>query len=249
MLFARETTESAAQSTKDAAATGGQAAKDAGHSLEAALSHYLQVPSSWPSQAQFLQFCSDIGPAASILLIIGGLAYLVYGNSMHRPLVSLNITLLGAWIGGFLGHQIGGTVPGLLIGAFVACALSFPMLRPGIAIIAGVVGFALGASMWNICTLDPKFAPAGGLIGATFFSMLTFILMGTTLTISTSLQGAMMLVVGILGLVYRSPSIGTTVADSMKSYPYILLFAILVPAVVGCIVQTSGTPTPAKKSA
>jgi len=248
MLFARQTTEGAAQATTEAAASGAEAVSTASTSLEAAIAAYLKLPATWPNQAQFIQFCSDIGPAAAILLILGGLAYLIYGNSMQRPLVTLNLTLLGAWIGGFLGHQINGTIPGLLIGAFIAAALSFPLLRPGIAVVAGVVGFSLGASVWNVIGIEPRFSAAGGLIGATFFSMLTFILLGTTLTLSTSLQGSTMIVVGALALVHRSASASQPVIDALKSYPYILLFCVIIPAVVGCIVQNAGAPLPAGKS-
>jgi hypothetical protein len=52
-----------------------------------------------------------------------------------------------------------------------------------------------------------------------------------------SLQGSVMLVFGLLGLLYKYPSIASQVTSSLTVKPFILPAAIFIPALFGLIYQ------------
>jgi hypothetical protein len=67
-----------------------------------------------------------------------------------------------------------------------------------------------------------------------------------------SLQGSVMLVFGLLGLIFKYPDLAPKVLAQATSRPFLLPICIFVPALVGLIYQQSawasaGTAPPGKK--
>ena len=124
-----------------------------------------------------------------------------------------------------------------MMGAFIAAAVTWPLMKWAVAIMGGVVGAILGASIWRSFGLDAHFAWAGGLSGLIFFGMLSFILFRGSIMMYTSLQGSVMLIFGILGVICKYQNLAPQITESMTSKSFILPAAILVPAVVGLIYQ------------
>ena len=58
----------------------------------------------------------------------------------------------------------------------------------------------------------------------------------------TSLQGSFMLIFGALGLIYKYPSIATSLTQNMTSKSFILPALVFVPAVFGLIYQQMNYP-------
>jgi hypothetical protein len=100
-----------------------------------------------------------------------------------------------------------------------------------------VFGGLLGASVWRAVGLDPQFAWAGGGMGLIFFGMLSFLLFRGSIMMYTSLQGAVMLVFGLLGLIYKYQDVAPKVNASLTDKSFLLPLAIFVPATLGLIYQ------------
>lgn len=219
--------------------------------LDAALGWFLSYPSEWPGLQQLLHSCESMSQGTATILIIAGLGFLAYGQSAHRLCMSLNCTIVGAWVGGMLGKQGNAVIPGMLIGGFLGGLAAWPMLAYSIQLIAAGVGFVAGSCIWRTVTaLDPHYAWAGGGMGMIFLFMLSHISLAWTVILSTGLQGATMLMMGVLGWLYQISSIRMSVDNALVNNRYILPLAIAIPAIFGLIYQhrtTVAVAPPAKK--
>ena len=61
----------------------------------------------------------------------------------------------------------------------------------------------------------------------------------------TSLQGSVMLVFGLLGLIYKYQELAPKVSDNLSARTFILPLCIFVPATLGLIWQQTQYPAPA----
>jgi hypothetical protein len=207
----------------------------------------LQPITHFPAQQDLLQWCHEMGPGTAILLMLMGIVYLMYGYNMFKGLVLLNAILLGGYIGCILGTRYGNyPLAGGVIGATVAGAATWPLMKWAVAVIGGLVGAALGGSAWLTAGLDPTYAWAGALTGLVGFGLFSFILFRGSVIIYTSLQGAAMLVIGLLGLALKYPDLSTHVSSSLNSQPMMLPASVGIAVVLGLIYQqTHGTTEPA----
>jgi len=182
-----------------------------------------------------------MGPATAVILLAGGIVFLLYGQTAGKMILSLNCALLGAWLGGMAGKQAGAVIPGMLIGGFLGGVVSVPMAGHAIRLLAGLVGFMFGACVWRTLPLEPSYTWAGGMMGFIFLSMLSFITPKWTMIVSTGLQGSTMLVLGLLGLAYQYQSIAATM-NGVLSNQFVLPVAVIVPAICGWLYQNATTP-------
>src|SRR5690606_29242359 len=88
--------------------------------------------------------------------------------------------------------------------------------------IGAICGAMLGASLWQMANLDPRFAWSGALTGAVALGLLCFIVFRISVILFTSLQGAVMLVLGVLGLAYQYSFARPTIESSVNQWPYFL---------------------------
>jgi hypothetical protein len=209
----------------------------------------LRLPSHWPMQTDLLQWCHDMSPAAATVLIIGGIIFLLFGWQIFKALVTLNAALLGAYIGSRFGQVVGSSLAGALVGAFFIAALTWPVMKYAVAVMGGIFGALLGASAWRAAGLEPGLCWAGALIGLITFGLLSFIIFKGSVMMYTSLQGSVMLIFGILGLIYKYQDLAPRVTENMTVQPFLLPLAIFIPAFLGLIYQQTqfGQPEPAKK--
>jgi hypothetical protein len=205
----------------------------------ASVSPFLTLPDRWPEQLDLLQFCQQLNPGTAALLLVAGVIYLLWGYYLFKALITLNAGLAGAYIGALLGQYAGAAVPGACVGCFVAAAVTWPMMRWAVAITGALFGFILGVSMWRAFGLDVAYGPAGGAIGLVFFGMLTFVLFKGSVMMFTSMQGAAMIILGMLGLVQKYQAIAPSIQSGILNSPVVLPLAVFIPAVVGLIYQQS----------
>ncbi len=210
--------------------------------LEAPVHLTVSLPSHWPAQTDLLTWCQTMTPGTAAILLVMGVVFLMFGWYMYKWLVTLNAALFGAYIGAYLGSHTNDAIAGALIGGFTAAAASWPLMKWAVAVMGGLFGAALGASVWRSFNLDPQFAWAGGMSGLLFLGMLNFILFRGSVIMYTSLQGAVMLIFGALGLIYKYQSIAPMLTDNMTSRAFILPAAIFVPAMFGLIYQQMNYP-------
>jgi hypothetical protein len=221
----------------------------------ASTSSWLQtfsVPSQWPRQMDLLEWSQKMGPGMATLLIILGIIYLLFGLYMFRALVVFNAACVGAWLGAAIGTPSGSAVPASVLGSFVAAAVAFPLMKFAVAAHGGMLGAMLGASFWRLLDGDPRFTWAGAAMGLIACGLFCFILFRGSVMAYMSLQGSLMLVFGILGLLYKYQDLGPKITESLQARHFILPMAIFIPAVMGMLFQQANKsspaePTPAKK--
>jgi hypothetical protein len=213
----------------------------------------LKLPTHWPAQTDLLQWAQNMSPGTATILLIGGMIYLLFGVYMFRALVMLNAAIVGAFIGALIGQGVSNETStmaiGAGVGALLAAAITWPLMKYAVAFMGGVFGALLGASLWRAAGLEPTLCWAGALTGLIGFGLLSFILFRGSVMMYTSLQGSVMLVFGILGLIYKYQSIAPAVTDKMTLKPFLLPLLIFVPALLGVIYQQSQftAPEPAGK--
>lgn len=204
---------------------------------------FSNVPKTWPQQTDLLSWCQQMTPGVAALLIILGIIYLLFGYQIFKGLVLVNAAIVGAYVGANLcgdGDPVGVCA---VIGAVVAAAIAWPTMKYAVALMGGFFGAMLGASLWRTMILPPNLVWAGALVGLMGFGLLSFILFRGSVMMYTSLQGAFMMVFGILGLIYQYREFAADVTTHLKVEPYWLPAAIFIPAVLGLIFQQHHTMT------
>jgi hypothetical protein len=205
----------------------------------------VRVPDHWPAQVDILNGCETMSTGAATLLVIAGIVYLLYGFQFFKWLVMLNATALGAIVGLKLGHAHDAGLPCAIIGGFVAAAITWQSMKYSVAIMGGLFGAVLGASIWHAFGFDATYAWSGAGMGLILFGLLAFIIFRESLMMYMSLQGSVMLVFGILGLIYKLNDVGRVITEKTSVAPFLLPMAIFIPAIVGIIFQQQTTAVPA----
>ena len=77
-----------------------------------------------------------------------------------------------------------------------------------------------------------------GLVG---FGLFAFILFRGSIITYTSLQGGLMLIIGVLGLLLKYPSWGPGLSQHMAGQPLAMPIAVLIPVILGLVYQQTHT--------
>jgi hypothetical protein len=207
------------------------------HVSASALLDQLQRLHDWPAQGDLLSICYKMGPGEAALFVIVGVIFLLFGINIFKILVMANAALAGAIIGHMIGDRAGNGPVGATVGGFIAAACSWPLMKHAVAITGAVIGAVVGASAWRVAGLRPELFWAGAMCGAAVFGLMSFVLFRGCVIAFTSLQGAGMVVVGILALIFKYPDLAPQVTTAMSSRNYILPLAVFAPALIGLIYQ------------
>ncbi len=207
---------------------------------------WVTFPTHWPGQVDLLTWCQTMTPGTAALLVLAGVIYLLFGYYLFKWLIVLNAALIGFALGGSVGSHFGAPIASGVLGAVIAAAICWPLMKYAVAVIGGMVGGVIGASLWRSFGLEPQFAWAGAMTGVVGFAMLAFILFRGSIIMYMSLQGALMLVVGILGLVYKYREIGPQLTHGLTANAFIMPMTVLIPALIGLIYQQHNHPAEAE---
>ena len=205
----------------------------------------VSIPSQWPGQMDLLQWTQKMGPGMATLLILLGIVYLAFGFYLFKGLVIMNAACIGAWLGVVVGEGSGSAVPCAVLGAFIAAAVAIPLMKWAVAVHGGLLGAALGGSLWRLLDGDPRFAWAGAAMGLIACGLFCFILFRGSVMAYMSLQGSLMLVFGILGLLYKYHNLGPQLTRALQDKHFILPMAIFIPAVLGILYQQASNKSAA----
>lgn len=200
---------------------------------------WFRPPSHWPSQADLLNWCQHMTPGLAALLILLGVVYLIFGFKIFKALVMLNAAAVGAAIGLAIGQRTEMGLALMVLCGFVAAAITWPLMKWAVAVMGGLAGALLGATIWQTFGLDPTFAWSGALSGLILFGLISFILFRGSVTMYMSLQGAAMLIFGLLGMVDKYDQVAGKITNAMTMKPFLLPMAIVIPAIVGMLYQQS----------
>ena len=178
----------------------------------------------------------------AVVLILCGIVFLLFGYSIFKVLVTLNAAVLGGYIGMLLGEKSGVEVPAAIVGGLLAATAAWPTMRYSVAFMGGLFGAVLGVTFWRLSNLDPAFGWSGGMTGMVFFGLLSFLLFRECIITYTSLQGSVMLIFGILGLVLKYQEVGGPLTHHFRIKPFLLPLAIFIPTLCGFIYQKAMIP-------
>jgi hypothetical protein len=209
---------------------------------DAASSLWPTLPSHWPAQGDLLTWAQSMGALTAAMLVLAGVVYLLFGVYAYRALVTINAAVLGAYVGALVGEKAGNPTAGAMVGGFAAAAITWPLMKYAVAVMGGVFGLLLGASVWRACGLQPNYAWSGGLTGMVLFCKLSFLLIRGSVMMYKSLQGSVMLVFGLIGLIYKYQELAPRVSESLSQRQFLLPLFIFIPATLGLIWQQTQYP-------
>jgi hypothetical protein len=210
----------------------------------------FQVPRHWPVQGDLLSFSQNMGPGMAAVLILLGVVYLLYGFNLFKLLIVANAAMLGACLGLMMGDRTGAKWPLAVVGAVLLGAMSWPAMKYAVALMGGTFGALVGTTIWRIMDLDSNYAWSGAAIGLIAGGLLCFILFRGCVMMYTSLQGAVMLIFGILGLLLKYQDVAPRLGSYLTHHNFLLPMCIFVPTVIGMMYQqTYSAPAKAGGSA
>jgi hypothetical protein len=207
------------------------------HINTSALLEELQRLHHWPAQGDLLSLCYKMGPAEAAGFLIFGIIFLLFGINIFKFLVMINAGIAGALLGAYLGDKGGNAPVGAAVGGFVAAALSWPLMKHAVALMGAAIGAVVGAAAWRVAGLHAESYWAGALCGGVIFGMLSFVIFRACIIAFTSLQGAAMIVVGVLALIFKYPELAPQVSSGLSNKTYIMPLAVFIPALCGLIYQ------------
>lgn len=204
---------------------------------------WLSHPSYLPTYADVMTWCHEMDPGSAALLLILGVVFLLFGFTIYRALIALTAAILGAYLGFGLTEKMQNmSLIGLSVGAVVFGAVAWVWTNWIAAVIGAIIGGLLGSAIWQMAGLNPAFAWSGALTGAVFLGLLCFILFRVSVIIYTSLQGAVMLAFGVLGMAYRYDAAGRFADERMNAWPMLLPATVLVLMLCGIGYQYMKAP-------
>lgn len=207
------------------------------------LHEWLSHPNYLPTYAHVMTWCHDMDPGSAALLLILGIVFLLFGFTIYRALIALTAAILGAYLGfGFTEKMQNMSLIGLSVGAVVFGAIAWVWTNWIAAVIGAIIGGLLGSAIWQMANLNPAFAWSGALTGAVFLGLLCFILFRISIIIYTSLQGAVMLAFGGLGMAYKYNAAEKFVDARMSAWPMLLPATVLVLMLCGISYQYMKAP-------
>jgi hypothetical protein len=205
-----------------------------------------------PEQSKLLSslVSAEVFFAASLLVI--GVLLILFGFKAYRWIVVFNCVALGFWLGGLLGEKAQIATVAAVLGALLFGAVSWPLMKYAVAVCGGLVGAVVGMAVWAYCDQPADMAWAGGLVGLAVLGLLSFILFKTSVILFTSVQGAVMLVLGSAALLMKYTPWSSEVGNSLDHKPVLMPLLVTSIALLGLIWQhqrhgligNDGAPSP-----
>ncbi len=218
---------------------------------------HLLALQSLPEQQRLLTSLTESDLFFPVAFLVLGLLVVLFGYMAHRWIVVVNCVALGFWLGGLLGQRAQIATVAAVLGALLFGAISWPLMKYAVAVCGGLVGAIIGMAVWAYCEQPLNMAWAGGLVGLAVLGMLSFILFKTSVILFTSVQGALMFVLGAAALFIRYTPWSSQAQDAFTHRPILMPLLVLSIALLGLIWQhqkhgligNEGAPGGAGKSA
>lgn len=195
---------------------------------------------------------------SAIVFLVVGLLCLFQGYRYYKVITAMLALLVGACVGYALGKRIGAEwIVAGCTGVLMA-TICFPLMKYAVALMGGLTGAYVGANAWSAIarltmdtTSDGQIAQhywIGAIVGLVMFGMLAFILFKLSVIVFTSVSGSTITVLGVIALLLHLPSVQDAVASSLAAHATTIPLLVLVPALIGLILQETD-PQTAKKAA
>ena len=148
----------------------------------------------------------DVHPVEAAVLVIIGVAFLLYGFRIYKVLVIIAYAIVGVFLGAVVASGLNfNPLVGMIGGAILLGLLAWPLYLVGWGLLGGAVMACSAVMVTQHFTPSPIYqgiaAAAAGVLGI----VLTIMLMRTLVIIITSVVGAFLLVEGVLRLILLFP--------------------------------------------
>lgn len=210
-----------------------QAVETAGERPEAIEETIVPIDLIW-------EYITSLNVLEALTFISFGAVCLFYGWRIFKMLVIICFGLLGLFLGMMVSDKVSGDanpVFGGLIGLVVLAVLSMPLVRWAVCVLGALAGGILTSGIWYACELTEKYIWAGALIGIVAGGMISFIIFRVAVMLFSSLGGGGLIVTGVLALLYLHPQATEQVEELVFTQKWFLPVVLLVPTVVGVIIQ------------
>lgn len=244
-----------AQVQPDTAATG------TGANILVTLRELLFSGNTLTDGRQLAETLQPMSVIWATVFLVAGLTTLLNGYKYYRFVTVVLAMVIGSIVGYYLGDKIDAAYIVAGCASLLVAVTCFPLMKYAVAVVGGLAGAFVGANAWvaiaRLMFDGPqadtfaKNAWVGALIGLIVLGMLAFVLFKLTIILFTSVSGSTLAVIGGLALLLQMvPNWRTPIVDSIAVHPIIVPLLILVPAVIGLLVQeTESLGQPATKSA
>lgn len=187
------------------------------------------------------EYVTSLNLLEALTFMSFGAVCIFYGWRIFKMLVVISFALLGLIMGITISDKISGEsarLLGGLIGLGVMAALSVPLIRWAVCILGAVAGGILTSGIWYACGLNERYIWAGAVIGMVAGGMISFIIFKIAIMLFSSVGGSALMVVGTLAVMCNE-HVGREelVKDLVLNHNWFLPVALIVPAVVGIILQ------------
>jgi len=171
-----------------------------------------------------------------------GMVYLLYGWRIFRILVVIAFALIGMFLGIMAGQKFGSELMGGIMGVILFAVLSMSLVKWCVSILGAAAGGVLTGGLWYAFGLPEQYIWAGAIVGVVAGGMMSFILLKISVMLLTSVGGSAILAINFLALLHQyetkvvTPP-GTTIHDLIFQKTWFLPMVIIVPTIIGMIVQ------------
>ena len=175
----------------------------------------------------------------ALTFICFGIVCLLYGWRIFKILVTLCFALVGLFIGLMVNEKlVGGNGMWLgLMGMIMMAVLSLPLMRWGVSALGAVAGGILTGGIWYAFELPDAYIWAGALAGLIAGGMISFIVFKIAIILFTSFGGGALIVTAVLAILHKYMLDPGRVQELIFNYRWFLPVALIVPTIVGIIIQ------------
>jgi hypothetical protein len=199
-----------------------------------------------PTLGQYVAQMRELNPLVAVLVLGAGLVILLQGWRIFRVWVMVTAAMLGVAAGDRVAQLLSSPhwpVICPLAGGLLLAILAWPLMKYALCLIGAATGGLLGMCLMQYLAAAlgrPPLAQydwAGGIAGAVLLGASAFFLFRMVVILSSSLQGSVMVVSGVVALLLKSRAIRTQLSYALEHSPHVLPLLVAVPAFIGAVFQ------------
>jgi hypothetical protein len=180
----------------------------------------------------------DIHPVAAGILVIIGLALLLWGFRIYKGIVILAYGIVGLYLGAVLAEACHFSILiGMIGGALILGTLAWPLYLIGWSLLGGAALAGLAAMTAANFTSVMAYVIVAATVGGVLGVVLTVLLMRSLIILVTSIAGAVVLLEGALRLTLLAPSAGEPILKTLSERQLAQAAIVAIPAFVGILLQ------------
>ena len=183
---------------------------------------------------------TSLGLLEALTFISFGTVCLFYGWRVFKILVIISFAMLGLILGMMVSDKLAGEnhhIMGGVIGFVLMAVISVPLMRWAVSILGAIAGAILASGIWYACGLNEQYIIAGAIIGIVAGGMISFIIFKIAVMLFSSLGGSGLVVAGVLALLHQYPETTAQVEELVFTEKWFLPAALMLPTIVGVILQ------------